>query len=547
MQVPRCLVDQPTSTCGRRGAARNMTSIWPLSLLAFVLLIVVHAEDLSATEWLKRANAALTSYDYAGALEAFDHAIELDPDSYLTYFRRATAQQALGRTGAALKDLASTIERNPSFGKAYLQQARIGLWEGEYAQAHDALKRMKKGVAKNAAERDSEQAKELLDDVKRAESLQKQLDKAHAKSKDECVALADKLLKLAPNSISARKQRAECNMELGHIDMAVTDWTRLAKMSSSPELQLRLSLLSYYILGTRDSQMQDAGLAHLKACLHDDPENKQCIRAHKQLRKIDKTLKKARGFVDDSKWTALISALKGAKVGGPTVYEEIEKVLEDAKASGVLPPTITHPARHSELLHEIELMYCKAFVEQNLVRKAAPWCDKIEAIDPGNAYVLVAKGERLMSEEKYEEAVRVLTQAYEHSDHDDHSIRQRLSKAQKLLKQSKSKDYYKVLGVSRDADERTIKKAYRRLAREHHPDKGGDQEKMTQINEAFGVLGNPELRERYDQGDDPNDPSGGQHADYGDMFAHASHPFAQFFQQAHFQYGGGQHEFHFEF
>ena len=110
-----------------------------------------------------------------------------------------------------------------------------------------------------------------------------------------------------------------------------------------------------------------------------------------------------------------------------------------------------------------------------------------------------------------------------------------------------TKDYYKVLGVSRDADERTIKKAYRRLAREHHPDKGGDQEKMTQINEAFGVLGNAELRERYDNGDDPNDPTGGQHASYEDMFAHGAHPFAQFFQQAHFQYGGGAHDFHFDF
>ena len=173
--------------------------------------------------------------------------------------------------------------------------------------------------------------------------------------------------------------------------------------------------------------------------------------------------------------------------------------------------------------------------------------DRLGAVDPRNEHVLVAKGEEQMNQGNYEEAVRLFSQASEVSQSSGQKIRSRLAKAQKLLKQSKSKDYYKVLGVSRDADQRTIKKAYRQLAREHHPDKGGDQEKMAQINEAFGVLGNTELRERYDQGDDPNDPSGGQEASYDDFFAHAGHPFAQFFQQAHFQQGGGAHEFHFSF
>lgn len=62
-----------------------------------------------------------------------------------------------------------------------------------------------------------------------------------------------------------------------------------------------------------------------------------------------------------------------------------------------------------------------------------------------------------------------------------------------------SKDYYNTLGVKRDASDDEIKKAFRRLAHEHHPDKGGKQEKFKEINEAYQVLGNPEKRKQYNQ------------------------------------------------
>jgi molecular chaperone DnaJ len=65
-------------------------------------------------------------------------------------------------------------------------------------------------------------------------------------------------------------------------------------------------------------------------------------------------------------------------------------------------------------------------------------------------------------------------------------------------------DYYQVLGVSRDADERDIKRAYRRLARQYHPDVNGGSaeatEKFKQISEAYVVLSDSHKRRRYDAG-----------------------------------------------
>ena len=126
-----------------------------------------------------------------------------------------------------------------------------------------------------------------------------------------------------------------------------------------------------------------------------------------------------------------------------------------------------------------------------------------------------------------------------------------MQKAQLELKRSKTKDYYKVLGVERDADERQIKSAYRKLSKTHHPDKAvklgitkeDAEKKMASINEAYEVLSTPELRQRFDNGDDPNSNEP-QHQHGGNPFGGfggGGNPFM--FQQG----GGGGPQFNFKF
>jgi len=96
-------------------------------------------------------------------------------------------------------------------------------------------------------------------------------------------------------------------------------------------------------------------------------------------------------------------------------------------------------------------------------------------------------------------------------------IRAQLRNAKLELKKSQRKDYYKILGVSKNAGESEIKTAYKKLALKHHPDKNSSADlkevaeaeaKFKEINEAYSVLSDPQKREQYDSGADLQDMGG---------------------------------------
>lgn len=86
-----------------------------------------------------------------------------------------------------------------------------------------------------------------------------------------------------------------------------------------------------------------------------------------------------------------------------------------------------------------------------------------------------------------------------------------------------AKDYYTILGVPRAASQEEIKKAYRKLAHQYHPDKkGGDEAKFKEVNEAYQVLSDPKKKSSYDNFGFAYNEGGyqnGQGFDYSDIFS----------------------------
>jgi molecular chaperone DnaJ len=92
-----------------------------------------------------------------------------------------------------------------------------------------------------------------------------------------------------------------------------------------------------------------------------------------------------------------------------------------------------------------------------------------------------------------------------------------------------SKNYYEILGVPKTATQKEIKKAYRELAKKHHPDKGGDAEEFKKISEAFSILSDDNKRKRYDAFGDESTQSNTKYTneDLKNMYA-------DFFRNSHY-------------
>ena len=375
-----------------------------------------------------------------------------------------------------------------------------------------------------------------LADVKEAEDAAKLAYVAEQQSDYEaCVTQAGTAIITAGAALSLRQLRARCRFAKGEVQEGVSDLQHVLQIHPGDlEPHLYISSMLFYSLGDTER-----GLSQIKKCLQSDPDYKACKTLHREEKSMKKAMDKIASLLEKKQYVSASKMLVGNAVEEPGLLLEVKTNIAAAREAGYI-----HEKAGSELYSQLLDKTCECYVGMNNHKKAAPYCKEALALNPVSLYGLLHQAQLEVDAENYEAAIRTLNTAKENHQ-GENKVQEKLQEAQIALKKSKTKDYYKVLGVSRDADETTIKKAYRRATKEFHPDKSKTrgvtkeeaEKKMAAINEAYEVLSDPELKARHDRGEDPNDPSAQQGG---------GNPFQGGFggQQFVFRQGGGP-QFHF--
>ncbi|KAF2704166.1 DnaJ-domain-containing protein [Pleomassaria siparia CBS 279.74] len=484
--------------------------------------------DTPVSQLIKDAGVKLATGNAQDALTYFDIAISRDPRNYLTFFKRGAAYLSLGKPVQAQNDFDKVLELKPGFEGALVQRAKIKGRKADWAAARKDYKAA--GKTEEIAE---------LEEAQGAADL---ANEAAAKGDWEtCVTQAGVAIMVAGAAYDIRKTRAHCRLEKGEVVEGIADLQHMLQMrTGDTQPHLQSSALAFYSLGETDK-----GIKYIASCLQSDPDSKACMKLRRREKNLEKELKKVRQFFEKRQFASAAKLLIHRSEEDPGLMKEIKDDFKDYKEAGYI-----HQNSPEGLYANLVDMTCEAYVEMNNIKKATPYCTEALAINPNSLYGLLHEAQRQIDADDFEGAIRTLDGAKEH--HPQHNkIQDLLQKAHKLLKRSKQNDYYKTLGVSRDAGDREIKKAYRKLTKIYHPDKAGNngispeeaQKKMAAINDAYEILSDPELKARFDNGDDPNNPeqqgSPFQGSPFGQGQGGQQFFFRQGGQQFKFQGGGG--------
>jgi DnaJ homolog subfamily C member 3 len=477
------------------------------------------------------AKSFLAQGAHSDALTYFDAAISRDPSNYLAIFQRGATYLSIGRNAQAGADFDKVLKIKPDFEGALLQRAKIRAKNGDWKGAGNDYTKAGKGTSQEMFD---------LDEAQGAAALAAEAEKKQ--DWEGCVTQASVAIMIASTSLSLRQMRARCRFEKGEVQEGVNDLNHVFQISpGSLEPYPRMSSMLFYSLGDTVK-----GLEKVSECLRSDPDYEPCKTLRKREKQLSKNLGKVRNLMESRQFNSACKLLAGAGEDAGILAEIKEDVAQFTEASFI----------HSKSPNELYAIYaehtCECFREMNSPRRAAPFCAEALTYNPSSLHGLLYQAQKQLDAEEFDAAMATLNTAKEHHP-SSQAVQQKLQEAQVLLKRSKQKDYYKVLGVDREADDRTIKRAYRNLVKLHHPDKAAGrgltkeqaEKKMAQINEAYEVLSDPELKAKFDRGEDPNDPMAqqGGHPFQGSPFGGGQQ---FFFQQGAFTGGGGQRQFKFQ-
>ncbi|XP_071910516.1 dnaJ protein P58IPK homolog [Coffea arabica] len=425
-------------------------------------------------------------------------ALDGKPGDVAALFQRVSESVKVKKYTEALDDLKAAIDADPALSEAYWHQASILRQLCRYEESEKSYNKfLELKPGNSAAEKELSQLSQARSALNSASNLFDSGDFTKALEYIDKVVLV-----FSPACSKAKMLKVRLLIATKDYSGAISEAGYLLKEDEDNLDALLLRGRAYYYLADHD-----VATRHYQKGLRLDPEHGELKKAYFGLKNL---LKKTKSAEDN--------ASKG----------KLRLAVEEYRAALALDPN--HSA-HNVNLH---LGLCKVLVKLGRGSDAVSSCSEALEIDGELVEALVQRGEAKLLTEEWEGAVADLKLAAEKSPQ-DMSIREVLMKAERSLKLSQRKDWYKILGVSKTAPVSEIKKAYKKLALQWHPDKNVDnreeaEAKFREIAAAYEVLGDEEKRARYDSGEDIDDMGSG-------MGGGGFNPYGG---------GGQQFTFHFE-
>ncbi|KAH6946121.1 hypothetical protein HPB50_011759 [Hyalomma asiaticum] len=450
---------------------------------------------------------------YDEAVKRYTEAIELDGSNIAYYSNRAACYMMLGNHRAALDDCHQALQRDPHNAKSLLREAKCYVALGDPAAALRSLHLLRDLDPQNPA---------LPRELKSAEILQHFLDEGdkayEAQNYEKVIYCMDRALQQAVSCSKIEVLRAESLALLKRLTDArqIANNIMRAEPTNADAMYVR-GLCFYY------EDNIDKALQHFQQVLRLAPDHPKASAAYKKARLLKS--KKDEGNEAFNKGN----------------YQEAFNIYTSA-----LEVDPSNKLANSKLYFNRATVCSKI----NKLNQTVEDCTTAISLNEDYLKAYMRRAKTYMDLEMYEEAVR----DYERILRKEHTRENKrlLDQAKLELKKSKRKDYYKVLGISKDATVDDIKKAYRKRALLHHPDRHSNasedmkreqEKKFKELGEAYNILSDPKKRMRYDEGRDLEDM---------DSFSSdaSPHVFRTFFEAPGFFSAGGssfQHDAGFGF
>lgn len=480
------------------------------TIFNIIILLNGIVESLSTIDQhLEKGKRLLATGQLADALTEFHAAIDGDPNNYLSFYRRGTVYLAMGKFKSGLSDLNRVIELKPDFDGARMQRANVLLKKGSFKEAIDDYQTVIKHNSQNSeAHERIELIYSLLTDLSNGEQMVANHNFYPA------IEIFTKILETSPWSTDVHQYRADCYLSIGETSKAILDISALSKLiPDNTEAFYKLSEL-HYSMGEAELALND-----IRECLRLDPDIKKCSNYYKMLRKLNKLIERMTKAHDERNYGECVSTA------------ETIKALDRNSMPFYL---------------KCQSFICRCQTKNEEPTNAIDSCSEYLKHNPNDAETLYNRAQSYILDEQLEKAQSDCMRADEiENSQRTEECKDRINK---LIRQSKKRDYYKILGLKRSADQRAIMKAYRKLAKKWHPDNYADKTEKEKAQKVFidiaaakEVLSDPEKRQKFDNGIDPLDAeenaNGGHNPFHGGFnpFGNGGH---------HFHQGGG---FNFKF